>query len=123
MPGFSTGLKAKLTLSRCAVANGKVTVTGDKFEVMLNPSQLTHEHSITYAGSGSDSEKSKKKPLGEIGNELKFNTINPEKLSFKIVIDATGVVNMPIPGIGSPDVKTQVDRLKKIVYNYDGQNH
>lgn len=121
MPGFGTGLKAKLTLSRCTVSNGKISVTGDKFGVMINPSQFTHEHSITYAGS--NPEKSKKKPLGEIGNELKFNTINPEKLGFKIVIDGTGVVNASVPGGGSPDVKTQVENLKKIVYNYDGRNH
>lgn len=40
-----------------------------------------------------------------------------------MVIDGTGVVNLPIAGVGSPDVKTQIEQLNTIVYKYDGENH
>ncbi len=115
MAGLSTGLKKKLTLTSCTVdKSGKVTVGSDKFEVMLNPSAYSHEHSISY---------SQQKTFGQLGSDTKFNAVNAEKVTFDIVIDGTGVVNLPIPGVGSPDVKTQIQQLNSIVYKYDGNDH
>ncbi len=117
MAGISTGLKKKLSISPCTLDSaGNISVDASKkaFEVMLNPSAYSHNLSINY---------NKKKTLGQSGNESKFNAVEPEKVSFDMVIDGTGVVNLPIPGIGSPDVKTQVQQLQDIVYTYDGSKH
>ncbi len=115
MAGLSTGLKKKLSISPCTIeSDGSLTVESDKFDVMLNPSGYSHEHSISY---------SKSKALGQLGSDTKFNAINPEKITFDIVIDGTGVVNLPIPGLGSPDVKTQIKQLSDIIYTYDGSDH
>ena len=106
----------KLKISPCTVdSSGNVTVSdGSAFEVMLNPSSYSHAYSIGY---------NKKEAQGQTGSDTKFSGIKPEKASFDLVIDGTGVVNLPIPGKGSPDVKTQVKDLTDIVYKYDGNNH
>ncbi len=112
MPGFSTGLKKKLTISPCTVdAAGNISVDSSKskFEVMLNPSNYSHGLKIGY---------DKKKTQGQTGNELKFSAVEPEKVNFDIIIDGTGVVNLT-----SPDVKTQVQSLRDVVYTYDGSQH
>ncbi|MCO7226559.1 LysM peptidoglycan-binding domain-containing protein [Pleionea sp. CnH1-48] len=116
MAGLSTGLKKKLTITQCTLeTDGSVTVSSsDSFEVMLNPSSYSHQHSICY---------NHKKTMGQLGSESKFSAINAEKVNFDIVIDGTGVVNLPIPGLGSPDVKTQIQQLNSIVYQYDGNDH
>lgn len=115
MAGLSTGLKKKLSISPCTVdKSGTVTVESGAFEVMLNPSSYSHEHSICY---------NQKKTFGQLGSDSKFSGVNAEKVNFEIVIDGTGVVNLPIPGIGSPDVKTQIKQLNDIVYKYDGNDH
>ena len=116
MAGISTGLKKKLKISPCTVdSSGNVTVSAsESFEVMLNPSNYSHSYSIGY---------SKKEALGQLGSDAKFSGIKPETVNFNMVIDGTGVVNLPMPGIGSPDVKTQIKQLTDIVYKYDGNNH
>ncbi len=115
MAGLSTGLKKKLSISPCTIeSDGSLTVESDKFDVMINPASYSHEHSVSY---------SKNKVPGQLGSDSKFDAINPEKISFDIVIDGTGVVNLPIPGIGSPDVKAQVKQLSDIIYTYDGSDH
>ncbi|MEN8178877.1 MAG: peptidoglycan-binding protein [Pseudomonadota bacterium] len=116
MAGLSTGLKKKLKISPCTVDDsGNVSVNdGDSFEVMLNPSSYNHAYTIGY---------NKKETPGQLASDTRFNGIRPEKVSFDIVIDGTGVVNLPIAGKGSPDVKTQVKALTDIIYKYDGNQH
>ena len=112
MAGISTGLKKKLKISPCTVDDsGNVTVNdGSSFEVMLNPSSYSHSYSIGY---------NQKEALGQLGSDAKFSGIKPEKVSFDMVIDGTGVVAL----IGVDDVKTQIGNLTDIVYKYDGSNH
>lgn len=116
MVGVSTGLKKKLKISPCTVDDsGNITVNdGNSFDVMLNPSSYSHTYSIGYNQS---------EALGQLASDSKFSGIKPEKVSFDMVIDGTGVVNLPVPGKGSPDVKTQINKLTEIVYKYDGNNH
>jgi hypothetical protein len=125
MAGISTGVKKKLTISPCTIdSSGDIKIDSFKknFELMLNPSEFSHEHSISYSDSNSGCDQSKS-PLGRSALEPKFNVYEPEKVSFNLVIDGTGVVNLPVSGKGSQDVKTQVQNLKNIVYKYDGNTH
>ena len=117
MAGLSTGLKKKLTISPCTVdSEGIISVDGSKdpFEVMLNPSSYSHNYTIKY---------NKDKTMGQASGEPKFSAICPEEVTFDLLIDGTGVVNLPIPGVGSPDVKTQMEQLEEVVYHYDGTHH
>lgn len=102
----------KMTITPCTVEeSGDIKAKGDSeaLAVMINPASFTHEHSISY---------SKDKPLGSSAEDLKFSAIDAEKVSFDLVLDGTGVV----PD-SSDDVKDQVDKLKSIVYAYDGSEH
>lgn len=129
MAGLSTGLKKKLTITACTLGtDGNLPLQSGKdnvFEVMLNPSGFSHQHSISYSQTGKESKRCKnKKPLGQSGAEPKFDAVSPETVKFDLVIDGTGVVNLPIPGVmGSPPVKDQIDHLKKVAYDYQGKNH
>ncbi len=117
MAGFNTGLKKKLTITACTVEKGKVTLSrkaADRFEVMLNPSSYRHEHTIEY---------NEKKTQGQAGADPKFSAVDAEKIRFDLIIDGTGVVGVPIPGVGPNDVKTQIRLLKDIVYKYRGKEH
>lgn len=112
----------KLAISPCVVSNDGVTVDESQtFTVMLNPVSYSHEHAISYNTEGA---------LGNAGHHQKFNVYKPERVSFEIPLDGTGVV-APLKGskgaaaqAGSvDDVKTQVVKLKDIVYKYDGDKH
>ena len=116
MAGLSTGLKKKLTLTACEVdSTGNISEnSSESFAVMLNPAEFSHEYSTSY---------NQKNAFGQTGSDSKFSAINPDKISFNLVIDGTGVVNLPNSPIGSPEVDKQIQQLEDIVYQYDGNNH
>lgn len=103
-------------ISACDVArDGSVSVdTGNSFEVMLNPSDLSHDFSIRYNETDIPGQLSKMK---------KFDGINSEKVGFKLILDGTGVVTNSDSAKSAEDVKTQVQKLTDIIYKYDGNKH
>ena len=109
-----TAKNKKLTISPCTVdKNGNVSVdSGNEFEVMLNPAGYKQNFSISY---------NRDKTLGQYESDQNFSAINPKKFDLSVIIDGTGVVKSPTPG--KPDVKTQIDQLNDIVYNYQGDKH
>ena len=117
MAGISTGFKKKLKIIPCDVEeDGNISTErdSDAFELMLNPKKFNLDKTVSF---------SKGCPVGTIGSESKFRAIEPKTLSFEFLIDGTGVVNAPIPGVGSDDVTTQLEDLSKVVYQYSGKNH
>jgi hypothetical protein len=112
---MAEGELKKLSISPCDVDDsGNVTVNSDKFEVMLNPSSYNHSRSIKY---------NKTKAQGQIGSDLKFESVGDEKVSFDLVLDGTGVVPPATQGGSVEDVKTQLQSLTDIVYAYSGEKH
>lgn len=114
-----SGKTARMTISRCIVENGKVTpVTGgsNTFTAMLNPTDFSRDGNIEY---------NRNTTLGQLGSDLKFSAIKPEKISFKILVDATGVILYPgyekTPG--KPTIPELLTLLKNIVYKYRGSRH
>ena len=100
----------KLKICPCQVAKDG-TVTPEKaktFEVMLNPSKFNHGYAITY---------NQTKTQGQLASDLKFSGTQPETISFDILLDNTGVIP------GSSDVQTQIEKLNKVVYTYNGSRH
>jgi len=82
---------------------------GSTFNVLVNPEKYTHSHSVSY---------NKETGQGSPGTSIKFEKVDPEKVSFELVFDATGV----IPGSSSP-IQSQIDSFKELVYNYNGEIH
>jgi hypothetical protein len=111
---MTTASKKKLKLTPCKVdKSGNVSVdNGASFELMLNPSSYSHSYSIGY---------NNKEAIGQLGSDAKFSGIKPEKVSFDIVIDGTGVVE--VADSASTDVKDRVSKLTDVVYKYDGDSH
>jgi hypothetical protein len=112
----TAGQKTQLTLTRYTVsAAGTIAIdTSATFTAMVNPSEVTHEHSISY---------NTRPTLGQIGTDAKFSAINPDKLRFSIVLDGTGVVPPPTPGGTTQDVKTLLANLNTVVYTYVSDKH
>lgn len=113
------GAKALLTISPCAVNNGKISVDGSqkKFEAMLNPAGYEQTFKLSYA---------KNKVLGQPGTETKFDASHPEKFVLKeLILDATGAVSAnPLSVVSDPvPVKDQIELLKDVVYRYKGTKH
>lgn len=117
MSAISTGPKQKLSIAPCVLtSNGDVrsVKTGEAYELMLNPSRYQHEKSIEFQSDNT---------VGKIGSESKFQSIEPETLSFDFVVDGTGVVGSAIPGKSPPSVVDEIEKLSKVVYRYNGKNH
>jgi hypothetical protein len=107
--------KTRLTLTRYSVTpSGSVSIDRSRsVSVMINPAEFSQEYSIEY---------SDQKTLGQIASENKFSAVNSDKVSFSLVLDGTGVVPTP-SGTASKDVKTQINDLLGVVYEYDGETH
>lgn len=114
MVGASTGTKQLLTITPCSLdAAGNLSAENSKkFVVMLNPSG--YSHGLTVKSNNKDT-------MGQSGRTgSTFSAVSPETINFDLVIDGTGVVN---PDAKSPDVKTQIQQLRDVVYRYDGEKH
>ena len=76
----------KLTISPCTLqTDGSLSVdTSRKFETLLNPASYNKEKSTSY---------NEDVTLGQLGSDLRFNAINPEKLDLNIMLDGTGVLH------------------------------
>jgi len=113
----SLATKTKLTIARCTGEN-KDAATGesDVFTALINPATISHEHSIGYSNGSEEGCKSTS-ALGKMAVESKFSKYNPEKVSFELVLDGSGVVSL------DADVTELISDLKDIVYLYDGEEH
>lgn len=82
---------------------------GSSFTVLMNPEKYTHSHSISY---------NKETGQGAPGTPIKFEKIEPEKVSFELIFDGTGVVpNSPA------NIEDQIKAFKKLAYDYNGDIH
>jgi hypothetical protein len=111
----SSGTKTLLKMTRYTVESGTITIDSaatSSFTVMINPAEISHSRSISYDQT---------KAQGEAAADKKFSAVEPEKLSFSVTLDGTGVV--PPPTGASSDVMTLVNSLKQVVYDYVGTKH
>jgi hypothetical protein len=108
----------KLTIRRCEIARGGKQVVPqpgptDSFAALINPSEVKHGHSISY---------SQDEAIGDVDSEQVFGRYAPETVSFSLVLDGTGALPNPRGGAAEP-VRPQIDRLKKICYDYNSETH
>jgi hypothetical protein len=107
--------KTRLTLTQYTVASGTVSVNSAKsFTVMLNPSDVSHDKTITYDETVF---------IGGLAAEKKFSAYQPETFSFSVMLDGTGVVPPASPTTATKDVTTQIADLCSVIYDYVGDKH
>lgn len=115
MPDTSTSTKSRMTIVRYTVDKTGTTAIDDSvsFKVMLNPADVKHNRAIVYDET---------KAQGAPAIDPKFAAAGVETLAFALVVDGTGVAPL-LPGETRRDVKTQLDQLNKVVYQYVGNQH
>ena len=84
---------------------------GKEFDVLINPANYSHNYSINYKDNES---------MGETSGAPKFEKYPAETISFKIVLDGTGVV--PVSG-NRKNVYELLRTLKDTVYTFNGSIH
>ena len=107
--------KTRLTLTRCSLSpQGQTTVESDEFSAMINPAEFTLDRAISY---------NTEPTIGQLGSDVKFSAIQPEKVKFNLVLDGTGVVPAATPADANKSVRQHLADLLKVVYKYDGPRH
>jgi hypothetical protein len=117
MPSITSGPKQKMSIAPCVLTvSGDVrsVKSGQGYELLLNPNRYKHDKNVRFERDDT---------VGKIGSQSRFKAIEPETLSFDFTVDGTGVVGSSIPGKSPTDVVADLDKLAKVVYRYNGQNH
>ncbi len=82
---------------------------GQPYSVHLNPEDYSMDYTIDF---------NRDTGIGSAGTSASFSKVSPEKVSFKFIFDATGV----IPG-ASTDLMGELKKFKDLVYDYNGNIH
>lgn len=109
---------ARLKIIRCKVDAGNIVALqgpANTFEATINPESYSHKFALNYTGDS----RSRGVALNSSAPVEKFASAEPEKLDFSIVLDGTGVV----PDPQQRTVAQQIDQLRGIAYEYDGEEH
>lgn len=113
-PGSSSGSLKKMTITSFKKEDFSDEV--GEFTVMVNPSSISHTHSVSFKTS--EDVPNKSKPAS------KYVSTAPEKLSFEIIFDATGIFNNGSDSDSKDeDLIAKIDEFKKFTYTYDGDTH
>lgn len=109
---------AKLTITRCQTSNGQISPksgAANIFTATINPKSYKRKYATKFANTG-DSDGA---AIGKSASAVKFSRSEPEKVSFSLTMDGTGVV----PDAAKTTVAAQVDKLRSIAYDYSGTEH
>ncbi len=115
--------------------SGDVTSNPDLiYDALVNPETFKINHTIEY---------SEFQPAGTTGQDRKYIRSQPQTIQFDFLFDSTGVIPKPLTGIagalsGVPiagaiasaiagseeyDIFADIEKFKKVVYNYYGETH
>jgi Contractile injection system tube protein len=113
-PHLASANEGKLVrLSLIKVDSNGDVLPGSPFNASLNPQKFKHSQSITY---------NSKESLGSRGSTNKFAAQPPGTATCELLLDGTGAVPPASKG-RRLDVSTQIERLRFIVYAFDGDKH
>lgn len=108
----------KLKIWPCKIGDKGVAKPDEDREpyvVMVNPVNYRHDHSITY---DTDNDRSRgATPMGLSAGQPRYQSTQPEDLSFEVLIDGTGVIS------SRTDVSDELTKLKALLYTYSGGIH
>jgi nucleoid-associated protein YgaU len=111
-----SGTKQALSITGCEIDEdtGIVDVNGQQYELLINPSEFSHERAICY---------NTKRTQGQASNPIKFSATKPDTISFSVVFDGTGAVPQALGSSAPSEVFDQIDTLSNIIYKYQGGKH
>lgn len=84
----------------------------DEFEVFINPENYSQEFKIEY---------NQEQGAGTSANTPRFTQMPPKEMSFDFLFDRTGA--LPDSPIHPKGVVDDIDKLKKMTYEFDGDIH
>ncbi len=108
---------SSLTDIREEAKSADMHTSGADFVATINPSTVRFGTQIDY---GTDEDGSDKPP-GTAHPHLRYMGHEPENLSFKLILDGTGVI--PDTMAKGESVNKQIENFKGVVYDYDGSEH
>ncbi len=109
---------AKLTITRCDTSKTQIKPkSGDAniFTTTINPSSFKRKYATKFSGTS----PSQGGAIGKSAPVPKFTGSEPEKVSFSLTLDGTGV----IPDAVDTTVSKQIEKLRSIAYAYSGDSH
>jgi hypothetical protein len=121
-----TGMEGQLTKMKINICENTEPFnprTGEDYEfvVLVNPEQIKQKYATQFDESQAD---------GATGADVRFRVQKPQKFETDLLFDSTGVIandQMPLSNIlGTKQVEgvdSQLERFKKIVFKYNGENH
>ena len=103
----------------------------NEFTALVNPSSLSLSSSINYDNNGGNTDSVGGNtdqsnipvgiPVGQSHAYPRYQNSPAENLTFKLILDGTGALGVATK---SPSyVNSEIKHLKKVVYDYQGQNH
>ena len=99
-----------------AYTDDKFKAPAGEFAVWINPASYTHDYGITYTD---------RQGPGSNGASPGFNKVGQETVAFELVLDATGVVPPPKPGMsyGSGGVAPMIEAFVKLAATVNSTTH
>jgi hypothetical protein len=82
--------------------------------VLINPASYSHSLEILYDD---------KQTPGSGHTLPDFNRVSADFMKFELVFDGTGVIPGAAPATNSDGIKKQLDRFRKVLFDYDGEVH
>ncbi len=105
--------KQPLTITKLVTPKGGAPApdTSKRFKAQINPAEFSHTREIRY---------NQRRTQGQTKSPLPFSAVDPDTISFSLVLDGTGAVGGEGPAV---EVVNLLDQLSRVVYNYDSSAH
>jgi hypothetical protein len=84
-------------------------VSGEPYEVMMNPESIKWNRSISY---------NEQQPIDSSSSSQKYKNTPSDNLSFDLIIDCTGIVDPK-----RINLKSEIKKLEDIIFTYHGKIH
>ncbi|HLV67288.1 MAG TPA: hypothetical protein VKY73_15810 [Polyangiaceae bacterium] len=106
----------KLRITAYKDAEFTEAVPDGEFTAQVNPEKVSFKYQI---------ETEDEQAQGTSGAQPRFGKTKPEELTFEFLFDATGAIPLPdgSSSISDNGVVDRLDKFKKVVLEYDGEQH
>jgi len=112
----SEGQLAKLRITAFKDAEFREPVEDGEYVAQVNPDKVSFKYQI---------ELEEQQGQGTSGSQPRFGRTKPEEMTFQFLFDGTGAI--PLPGgssaIASDGVQGRIDAFKRVVLQYNGEEH
>ena len=114
--------KIKITAYKTAAFEESKKISSGEFTALVNPEGYTRSYKVKYKDQQASGTKSQ---------QMKFEKIEPEDIEFEFLFDKTGALpgtfkakdDAGIQQEGKEGVWPDIEKFKKVVYDYKGEIH